>query len=68
MDDLQAFVRVVEEQGFSAAALRLDTTAAAISRRVKALEQRLGVRLLQRTTRVDGFLNAHLHGEQGMVG
>ncbi|MBF0256272.1 MAG: LysR family transcriptional regulator [Gammaproteobacteria bacterium] len=51
MDDLQAFVRVVEEQGFSAAALRLDTTAAAISRRVKALEQRLGVRLLQRTTR-----------------
>jgi DNA-binding transcriptional LysR family regulator len=42
---------VVEAQGFSAAAKRLDSTPAAVSRRIKALEQRLGVRLLQRTTR-----------------
>ncbi|MGB5776639.1 MAG: LysR family transcriptional regulator, partial [Sedimenticolaceae bacterium] len=33
------------------AAKRLDSTPAAVSRRIKALEQRLGVRLLQRTTR-----------------
>lgn len=51
VDELEIFVAVVEEQGFSAAATRLETTPAAISRRIKALEQRLGVRLLQRTTR-----------------
>jgi DNA-binding transcriptional LysR family regulator len=51
MDELDVFVTVVEEQGFSAAAKRLDSTPAAVSRRIKALEQRLGVRLLQRTTR-----------------
>ena len=51
MDELDVFVTVVEAQGFSAAAKRLDSTPAAVSRRVKALEQRLGVRLLQRTTR-----------------
>jgi DNA-binding transcriptional LysR family regulator len=51
MDELNIFVTVVEAQGFSAAAKRLDSTPAAVSRRVKALEQRLGVRLLQRTTR-----------------
>ncbi len=45
------FFRVVEAKGFGAAARRLETTAASVSRRVKALEQRLGVRLLQRTTR-----------------
>jgi len=51
MDELGVFVTVVEEQGFSAAAKRLDSTPAAVSRRIKALEHRLGVRLLQRTTR-----------------
>ncbi len=51
MDEREAFFRVVEERGFGAAARRLDTTPASVSRRVKALEQRLGVRLLQRTTR-----------------
>ena len=51
MDELEVFVTVVEEEGFSAAAKRLDSTPAAVSRRIKALEQRLGVRLLQRTTR-----------------
>ena len=51
MDDREAFFEVVDAQGFSAAARRLDTTPASVSRRVKALEQRLGVRLLQRTTR-----------------
>ena len=51
MDELDVFVAVAEEQGFSAAAKQLDSTPAAVSRRIKALEQRLGVRLLQRTTR-----------------
>jgi len=51
MDDREVFFRVVEANGFGAAARRLETTPASVSRRVKALEQRLGVRLLQRTTR-----------------
>lgn len=51
MDDRAVFFAVVEANGFGAAARRLETTPASVSRRVKALEQRLGVRLLQRTTR-----------------
>ncbi len=51
MEELEVFLAVVEEEGFSAAAKRLGATPAAVSRRIKALERRLGVRLLQRTTR-----------------
>lgn len=51
MDEREVFLAVVEANGFSAAARRLNSTPAVISRRIKSLEQRLGVRLLQRTTR-----------------
>lgn len=51
MEDLKIFVTVVDSASFSAAANVLGTTVAAVSRRVKALEQRLGTRLLNRTTR-----------------
>jgi DNA-binding transcriptional LysR family regulator len=51
VDDREVFFQVVEAHGFAAAARRLATTPASVSRRVKALERRLGVRLLQRTTR-----------------
>ena len=50
-DDLQAFVAVVEAGSFTAAADRLDIAKSAVSRRVSALEERLGVQLLRRTTR-----------------
>lgn len=50
-DDQSIFVAVVREQGFTAAARALDMTVTAISRRVRSLEERLGVRLLNRTTR-----------------
>jgi DNA-binding transcriptional LysR family regulator len=49
--DLQAFVAVVNAKSFSAAAERLDTAKSALSRRISALEQRLGTKLLHRTTR-----------------
>jgi DNA-binding transcriptional LysR family regulator len=49
--DMLAFVRVVEHQSFSAAATRLGLTPSAISKLVSRLENRLGVRLLHRTTR-----------------
>ncbi len=61
MDDRAVFFSVVEANGFGAAARRLETTPASVSRRVKALEQRLGVRLLQRTTRKLSLTDAGEH-------
>jgi DNA-binding transcriptional LysR family regulator len=51
MDKREVFITVVEENGFSSAAAKLETTPAAVSRKIKSLEEYLGVRLLQRTTR-----------------
>ena len=42
---------VAETQSFTAAANKLDTSVAQISRRVSALEERLAVKLFNRTTR-----------------
>ncbi len=49
--DMGAFVRAVELGGFSPAARDLGLTPSAISKLVTRLEDRLGVRLLNRTTR-----------------
>lgn len=49
--NMTSFVRVVECSGFSAAARRLNLSPAMVSLHVQALEERLGVRLLNRTTR-----------------
>ena len=49
--DMAAFVRVVDAKGFSAAAPSLGLTPSAVSKLVTRLETRLGIRLLQRTTR-----------------
>jgi DNA-binding transcriptional LysR family regulator len=49
--EMAAFVRVVDAQGFSAAAPALGLTPSAVSKLITRLESRLGVRLLQRTTR-----------------
>ncbi len=54
LDDLQsivAFVRVVEATSFTLAARSLSSTTSTVSKRVARLEQRLGVRLVERTTR-----------------
>jgi molybdenum-dependent DNA-binding transcriptional regulator ModE len=49
--DTAAFVKVVEEGSFTAAARVLKTPKTRISRKVQELERRLGIRLLNRTTR-----------------
>jgi DNA-binding transcriptional LysR family regulator len=54
MDSLQSmrvFVSVAQLSGFSAAARQLRLSTAAVTRHVAALEDRLGARLLERTTR-----------------
>lgn len=49
--DMQIFVKVVETGSITAAADRLDMAKSAVSRRLAELEARLGVQLLQRSTR-----------------
>lgn len=48
---MNVFVAVGEEEGFAAAARRLDLSPAAVTRAIAALEEQLGVKLLLRTTR-----------------
>src|SRR3954453_599020 len=51
LNDLQAFLAVARDQSFTRAADRLGITPSALSHTIRALEERLGVRLLARTTR-----------------
>lgn len=51
IDTVQAFVLIADFASFTRAAQALDTTQAAISLKLKRLEERLGYRLLQRTPR-----------------
>src|SRR6202035_3117457 len=48
---MQAFVTVADLKGFAPAARKLKLSPSAVTRLIAALEQRLGARLLQRTTR-----------------
>ena len=52
LNDAFYFVQVVEKGGFSAAARALNIPKSRLSRRVRQLEDDLGVRLLQRTSRI----------------
>ena len=51
LTDLQAFLAVARERSFTKAAAKLGITQSALSHTVRELEERLGVRLLSRTTR-----------------
>ncbi len=51
MDDLEIFARVVTAGNMSAAGREMGLSPAVVSKRVSHLEQRLGTRLFQRTTR-----------------
>lgn len=51
IDAMQAFVAVADLEGFAPAARKLGLSASNVTRLIAALEQRLGARLLQRTTR-----------------
>ena len=49
--EMRAFLEVAQERSFTRAAAKLGVTRSALSHTVSALEDRLGVRLLSRTTR-----------------
>jgi len=51
LDDLAAFLAVARERSFTKAAAKLGLSQSALSHTMRALEERLGVRLLTRTTR-----------------
>lgn len=49
--DLQAFIAVARERSFTRAAAQIGVSQSALSHTINAMEKRLGVRLLERTTR-----------------
>jgi DNA-binding transcriptional LysR family regulator len=68
LDDLALFLRVLDQGSISAAARSLDISVAVASQRLQRLERRLGVRLLQRTTRqLHATPEGRLLADQGRV-
>ena len=51
LNDLLAFIAVAREESFTKAAAQLGVSQSALSHTIRALEARLGLRLLTRTTR-----------------
>ncbi|QDL90807.1 LysR family transcriptional regulator [Paroceanicella profunda] len=51
LTEMEAFLRVVDQGGFTEAARKMGLSKSAVSKHVSALEVRLGARLLNRTTR-----------------
>ncbi|WP_437276658.1 LysR family transcriptional regulator [Sorangium sp. So ce375] len=52
LESMRVFVAVAEGEGFAPAARRLSMSPPAVTRAISALEERIGTRLLHRTTRV----------------
>ncbi len=67
--DLTAFVAVADRLSFRAASERLGVTPSALSHTIRQLEERLGARLLQRTTRSMSLTDAgsRLHWPPGAI-
>jgi DNA-binding transcriptional LysR family regulator len=58
LQGLAALLAVAEKRSFTAAAAELRVTPSAVSQTIRALEESVGVRLLQRTTRSVGLTEA----------
>jgi DNA-binding transcriptional LysR family regulator len=61
LEDMQAFIRVVEAGGIGPASEQLGIAKSAVSRRLAQLETRLGVTLINRTTRTSKITEAGQH-------
>lgn len=66
-EELEAFVAVVDRHSFSNAADKLGVAKSILSRRISELEKRLGVQLMQRTTRKQSLTDAGRHFYQRAV-
>lgn len=60
LSDLTSFVTIADQLSFRAAALRIGVTPSALSHSMRQLEERLGMRLLNRTTRSVSLTDAGL--------
>ena len=58
LTSMRVFLRVADEGGFAAAARAMDMSPAVVTRLVADLEEHLGTRLLQRTTRRQSLTDA----------
>ena len=67
IEELQHFVRIVESGSISAAAEQMGVAKSGVSRRLADLEKRLGVRLLNRTTRRSSLTDAGRSYYEGAV-
>lgn len=67
MNDLQAFLAVAQLQSFTKAAALLRVTPSALSHTIRGLEERLGVRLLTRTTRNVSLTEAGIRLSQSLT-
>ncbi|MCH8177265.1 MAG: LysR family transcriptional regulator [Proteobacteria bacterium] len=67
-EQLESFVAVVDNHSFSAAGEKMGVAKSVLSRRISELEKRLGVQLLQRTTRKLSLTDSGRHFYQRSVG
>src|SRR6056300_631283 len=67
LEDMHVFVRIVEAGGISKAAEQLGMAKSGISRRLVALETRLGVPLINRTTRSSSLTGAGREYYEGAI-
>ncbi|MDX1813043.1 MAG: LysR family transcriptional regulator, partial [Gammaproteobacteria bacterium] len=61
LEDISVFVEVVKANSFTTAAKELNLSRSVVSKYITRLEQRLGVRLLNRTTRRLSLTEAGQH-------
>lgn len=67
LDEMQTFVRIVDAGSITTAADQMGIAKSGVSRRLVELEQRLGVRLINRTTRRSSLTDAGRAYYQGAV-
>ncbi len=67
-EELESFVAVVDNHSFSVAGEKMGIAKSVLSRRISELEKRLGVQLLQRTTRKLSLTDSGRHFYQRSVG